>query len=319
MQTTLGILTALVLAVSAFLGYSNWGAYKAKIADRQKEENTRDNTLRPKLKSTLEERDETITLKEEQMELAKAKGEEVAAQQVKIDALKKDITAKEAQVAEQKVALDALEEQLKETGDLKELAGKIERMNAELVELESSIDISTSKLNNLVAEKTRTAAIVQSYEEENEWRNANVSNPKLSTNISSIFDTYGFVTLPVGNNAGVVGGSALEVVRDGSVVAKLLVKTVEAGTAAAEIVPGSLQADTVLMVGDEIRAAQAKKSAPAPAAAPVAPAAVDAGAADAAEGAEPAMEDAAPAEDAAEADAAPAEAEAEAAEEDPFQ
>jgi hypothetical protein len=199
------------------------------------------------------------------------------------------------------------------------LAGKIERMNAELVELESSIDISTSKLNNLVAEKTRTAAIVQSYEEENEWRNANVSNPKLSTNISSIFDTYGFVTLPVGNNAGVVGGSALEVVRDGSVVAKLLVKTVEAGTAAAEIVPGSLQADTVLMVGDEIRAAQAKKSAPAPAAAPVAPAAVDAGAADAAEGAEPAMEDAAPAEDAAEADAAPAEAEAEAAEEDPFQ
>jgi len=67
MQTTLGILTALVLAVSAFLGYSNWGAYKEKIADRQKEENTRDNTLRPKLKSTLEERDETKTQKEEQL------------------------------------------------------------------------------------------------------------------------------------------------------------------------------------------------------------------------------------------------------------
>ena len=308
MQTTLGILTALVLAVSAFLGYSNWGAYKEKIADRQKEENTRDNTLRPKLKSTLEERDETKTLKEEQIELAKAKGEEVEAQQAKIDALKKDIAAKEAQVSEQKVALDALTEQLKETGDLKELAGKIERMNAELVELQSSIDVSTSKLNNMIAEKTRTAAIVKSYEEENEWRNANVSNPKLTTRISSIFDTYGFVTLPVGNNAGVVGGSTLEVVRDGSVVATLLVKTVEAGTAAAEIVPGSVQADTVLMVGDEIRAAQAKKAAPKPAAT-VAPAPVDAGAAPA-EGAEPAAEEAAPA---AEADAAPA------AEADPFQ
>lgn len=314
MQTTLGILTALVLAVSAFLGYSNWGAYKEKIADRQKEENTRDNTLRPKLKSTLEERDETKTLKEEQIELAKAKGEEVEAQQAKIDALKKDIAAKEAQVAEQKVALDALTEQLKETGDLKELAGKIERMNAELVELQSSIDVSTSKLNNMIAEKTRTAAIVKSYEEENEWRNANVSNPKLTTRISSIFDTYGFVTLPVGNNAGVVGGSTLEVVRDGSVVATLLVKTVEAGTAAAEIVPGSVQADTVLMVGDEIRAAQAKKAAPKPAAT-VAPAPVDAGAAPA-EGAEEAAPADAAAEEAApaaEADAAPA------AEADPFQ
>jgi uncharacterized coiled-coil protein SlyX len=318
MQTTLGILTALVLAVSAFLGYSNWGAYKEKIADRQKEENTRDNTLRPKLKSTLEERDETKTLKEEQIELAKAKGEEVEAQQAKIDALKKDIAAKEAQVAEQKVALDALTEQLKETGDLKELAGKIERMNAELVELQSSIDVSTSKLNNMIAEKTRTAAIVKSYEEENEWRNANVSNPKLTTRISSIFDTYGFVTLPVGNNAGVVGGSTLEVVRDGSVVATLLVKTVEAGTAAAEIVPGSVQADTVLMVGDEIRAAQAKKAAPKPAAT-VAPAPVGAGAAPA-EGAEPAAEEAAPADAAAEEAAPAAEADAApAAEADPFQ
>lgn len=313
MQTTLGILTALVLAVSAFLGYSNWGAYKEKIADRQKEENTRDNTLRPKLKSTLEERDETKTQKEEQIELAKAKGEEVVAQQAKIDALKKDIAAKETQVSEQKVALDALKEQLKEMGDLKELAGKMKRMNDELVELQSNIDVSTSKLNNMIAEKTRTAAIVKSYEEENEWRNANVSNPKLATKISSIFDTYGFVTLPVGNNAGVVGGSTLEVVRDGSVVATLLVKTVEAGTAAAEIVPGSVQADTVLIVGDEIRPALAKKADPKPAAT-VAPAPVEVDATTA-EDAEPAADEAAAEEaaPAAEEDAAPA------AEADPFQ
>jgi hypothetical protein len=313
MQTTLGILTALVLAVSAFLGYSNWGAYKEKIADRQKEESTRDNTLRPKLKSTLEERDETKAQKEEQMELAKAKGEEVEAQQAKLDALKKDIAAKEAQVSEQKLALDALKEQLKEMGDLKELAGKMKRMNDELVELQSNIDVSISKLNNMIAEKTRTAAIVESFEEENDWRNANVSNPKLATRISSIFDTYGFVTLPVGNNAGVVGGSTLEVVRDSSVVATLLVKTVEAGTAAAEIVPGSVQADTVLMVGDEIRAAQAKQTAPKPdAAVDLAPVESDAAPADEVAPAD-VDADAEEATPAAEADAAPA------AEADPFQ
>jgi hypothetical protein len=102
-------------------------------------------------------------------------------------------------------------------------------------------------------------------------------------------------------------------VRDGSVVATLLVKTVEAGTAAAEIVPGSVQADTVLIVGDEIRPALAKKADPKPAAT-VAPAPVEVDAATA-EDAEPAADEAAAEEaaPAAEEDAAPA------AEADPFQ
>ena len=196
------------------------------------------------------------------------------------------------------------------------------RMKDELAQLQSDIDLGTTKLNNLVAEKTRTAGVIKAYEEENAWRNANLSNPKLATNIGAIFDTYGFVTLPVGNNAGVVGGSSLEVVRDGEVIAKLLVKTVEASTAAAEIIPNSIAADTVLMVGDDVRAAAAAvKKATAPAAVTPAPAETPADPA-----AAPADPAAAPAEEpAAEEAAAPAEepaAEAEKAEapaeEDPF-
>jgi len=163
--------------------------------------------------------------------------------------------------------IDALADQLKELGDVKELATKLRRMKDELAELQSDIDQTTTKLNNLIAEKNRTASVIAAYEEENAWRNANLSNPKLSTRIASIYDTYGFVTLPVGNTAGVVGGSSLDVVRDNEVIAKLLVKSVEASTAAAEIIPGSLRADTVLMVGDQIRS-----SAPtAPVTAPTAP------------------------------------------------
>ena len=233
MQTTLGILTALVLAVSAFLGYKNMEKYKEQIETRQAEESKRDNVLRPKLKKTLDERDLTKKQKEEQ----------------------------------QKASIDALADQLKELGDVKELASKMRRMSDELVQLQTDIDQTTTKLNNLISEKNRTAAIITAYEEENAWRNANLSNPKLSTRISAIYDTYGFVTLPVGNNGGVVGGSSLDVVRDGEVVAKLLVKTVEASTAAAEIIPDSLRPDTVLMVGDQIRSSAAKK----PVAAPPAP------------------------------------------------
>lgn len=307
MQTTLGILTALVFAVSAFLGFKNMERYKEQILERQAEEQKRDTVLRPKLKRTLDERDETKTKKEEQIKAADDKRQEVAAQQEKLDALKKEIVQKEEQVREQKARIDALADQLKELGNVKELANKVRRMKDELTQLEGDINQTTTKLNNLISEKNRTAAIIAAYEEENSWRNANLSNPKLDTRINAIFDTYGFVTLPVGNNAGVVGGSSLDVVRDGEVIAKLLVKSVEASTAAAEVIPDTLRADTVLMVGDRIRAsAPARPIAPptAPAPAPL----LDTPAPDAAP--------AEPAEEPAEEPAAPAEAPAEP---DPFQ
>lgn len=299
MQTTLGILTALVFVVSAFLGYKNMEKYKEQIADRQAEESKRDNVLRPKLKKTLDERDLTKTQKEEQMKAADDKREEVAVQQKKLEDLKEEIKVKEEQVREQKASIDALADQLKELGDVEELVGRMRRVSDELVQLQSDIDQTTTKLNNLISEKNRTAAIIAAYEEENAWRNANLSNPKLNTRISSIFDTYGFVTLPVGNNAGVVGGSSLDVVRDGEVIAKLLVKTVEAGTAAAEVIPDTLRAETVLMVGDQIRATAPKQ----PIAAPTAPAPA------------PLLDTPAPEDNAAE--PAPAEEPAEAPAEDP--
>ena len=268
--------------------------YKVQIEDRQAEESKRDNQLRPKLEKTRKQRDETKTAKEEQQKAAAAKSEEVVAQQKKIDDLKKEIATKEDQMREQKASIDALADQLKELGDVTELATKMRRMNDELVQLQSDIDQTTTKLNNLIAEKNRTAAVIASYEEENSWRNQTLSNPKLDTRISAIYETYGFVTLPVGNTAGVVGGSSLDVVRDGEIIAKLLVKTVEAGTAAAEVIPGSLRAETVLMVGDSVRASAASKPAPAPAAptpiAPIEPSAPAAAPADAAAPAQPAAE-----------------------------
>ena len=65
-----------------------------------------------------------------------------------------------------------------------------------------------------------------------------------------------------------------EDLRDNEVIGKLLVKSVEANTAAAEIVPNSIKADTVLMVGDSVRSTMPppppppKKEATAPAGAP---------------------------------------------------
>jgi hypothetical protein len=67
----------------------------------------------------------------------------------------------------------------------------------------------------------------------------------------------------------------LEVVRDGEVVGKLLVTTVESHSAAADIIPGSVVQGDSVRIGDRVRAPQvaSPEPTPGPAAAPVAPAA----------------------------------------------
>jgi hypothetical protein len=50
----------------------------------------------------------------------------------------------------------------------------------------------------------------------------------------------------------VISGSTLEVQRDGATIAKLRVRSVEAGRAAAEIIPDSVAQDVTLMVGDKV-------------------------------------------------------------------
>ncbi|MFN5868665.1 MAG: hypothetical protein ACK46A_04980, partial [Akkermansiaceae bacterium] len=68
----------------------------------------------------------------------------------------------------------------------------------------------------------------------------------------------GFVTLANGYQSGVTGGSSLDIVRDGAVIGKLMVTTVERSSASASIVPDSLAPDITLRVGDEIVASPSK-------------------------------------------------------------
>ena len=85
------------------------------------------------------------------------------------------------------------------------------------------------------------------------------SLPELKTRIRSIYPTWGFVTLGAGNSSGVVTNSILDVVRNGSVVAKLMVTAVESGSSSASIIPDSLGEDVTLMVGDRVVPTQDSK------------------------------------------------------------
>jgi hypothetical protein len=250
MANIFAILTALALLAAAFLANKNKEAYAKEIESRQREEQRLEKStarladLQQQFKETEKERKDTeaatVVLREKE-----------SAQQKKNKSVEADIASKKEESEANAAKIADVEDKLKEVGDIEELVGKVKRTAAEIERLASEISANESKLGDLTSEKTRTEGVIAAYR----TKDSNYSNKRSffsSTRIGSIFPAYGFVTLPIGNSSGVVSGSSLDVVRDGAVVAKLRVSSVEAGRAAAEIVPDSLAADTVLMVGDRV-------------------------------------------------------------------
>jgi beta-lactamase superfamily II metal-dependent hydrolase len=151
----------------------------------------------------------------------------------------------------------------------------IERSEPLFEELRQSVTSNEAKLANLTSENQEVESRISGLNQESTFVSRSESFPTLKTRISAIYPTWGFVTLAAGNTSGVVTSSPLNVVRDGEVIAKLLVTAVEANTASASIVPDSVGQDVVLMVGDQVvpgekgaKAAPKEEAAPAPAPAP---------------------------------------------------
>lgn len=255
MANVFGILTAIVLAIAGFVAFKNQKAYETEISNTASEKEklaasqNRFKVAQDSLADTIAKRTEVDA------EIVKLTEEETAQKKTNDD-LKSQIESKTAKTASNKEQLDAIRDKTAKIGDLKELASKMTAMKAELEELSQTISSTEAKLANLTSQNNSTEAEARSIKEEFDTFARNESLPTVKTSIRSIYPTWGFVTLASGNNGGVVTNSTLEVVRDGNVVAKLLVTAVERNSSSASIVPDSLAPDTTLMVGDRVVAAQ---------------------------------------------------------------
>jgi hypothetical protein len=250
MANVFAILSALALAAAAFLAMKNKEAYVKEI-DARKSEEKRLATSTARLADLQQQFTKTETDRTSTEEATVGLREQESTQQKKNKAVEDDIASKKSETDSNATKIAEIEDKLKEIGNIEELVGKMKRTSDELEQLTSDIASNEAKLADLTAEKARTEGVIAAYRA----KDGNYSNKRsffTATRIGSIFPAYGFVTLPIGNSGGAVSGSSLDVVRDGEVVAKLRVSSVEAGRCAAEIVPDSLAQDTVLMVGDRV-------------------------------------------------------------------
>lgn len=251
MANVFGILTAIVLALSAFIAYKNKAAYDTKLSDKQ--------TAVDKLTQTqarLTAANDVLAglpgeISGVESEVEKLTSDETAVTKTNTG-LKEQTEPKTAKIATNKQKLDEIREKTAKTGNISELAAKVRATNAELEELTQSVASAEAKLANLTAQHSSSEGMVTAVKTKFENFSNGQSLPELKTRIRSIYPNWGFVTLASGNNAGVVTNSTLDVVRDGETVAKLLVTAVESNTASASIVPDSLSSDVTLAVGDRV-------------------------------------------------------------------
>lgn len=294
MANIFAILTGVVLAISAFLAYQNMGdesregrGYKGWIAKADSEES--------KLKT---KQGELATLqadiKATQTELTDFEGQN-AMLQTQLDAQLAKNTELETQVAtakreaeQKKAEADAKQQSLDDIGDVDTVLAELKQNQREIAQLDLDIAEAEAKQASLEAQIVEVDTSLGDVRERIKWRVSGKSNPDVNTRVRSVYQNLGFVTLAGGDNLGIVKDSPLEVVRDGEVIAKLQVTTVEASTSAADIVPDSLAAGESVRAGDSVRAPAEVE--PAPEAAP----ALNPEPADAAPAAEPEPEPASP-------------------------
>jgi hypothetical protein len=251
MANILGIFTAIILAVAAYLAFKNNALFEEEIANRTTEEASLAQS-QVRLKAALAVLKALPIEREEVDAQFAAKTDVETGLKESNDAMKSDTEDKTKQVEANKQELDEFREKVAKIGNIRELAPKMKAMRTELEELNQSITDNEASLANLTAQDAATAADAKKRKDNLDILASGESLPSLKTSIRSIYSTWGFVTLNAGNNAGVTATSTLDVVRDGAAIAKLLVTSVESRSASASIIPDSMAQDVTLMVGDRV-------------------------------------------------------------------
>lgn len=260
MANILGIFTAIILAVAAFVAMKN----KARLEEEMTNRDTEEASLAQSKVRLLAAQAVLAALPVERAgvdEQFAAKSAEEAKLQEANAKMKADNERKSSTIDSNKTKLDEIREKIAKVGEIRDLADKMKAMRSELEELSQSITDEEASLANLTAQNTATQADAERRNTELKILSNGESLPSLKTSIRSIYPTWGFVTLNDGNNAGVNTNSTLDVVRDGETIARLLVTAVEGRSASATIIPDSIAQDVTLMVGDRVVASTKDKKA----------------------------------------------------------
>jgi len=251
MANILGIFTAIVLAVAAFVAMKNKDRFENEIVNRDSELSNLAKS-QDRLKAAQEVLRQLPIDRAEIDAQAAVKTDEETKLKASNDDMKSQIESKTAKTESNRNQLDEIRTKISRIGNIREIAGKMKNMRVELDELGQSITDNEASLANLAAQNSATEADAATRKNELDTFSKGESLPSVRTRIRNIYPTWGFVTLSDGNNIGILTNSTLNIVRGDETVGRLLVTAVESRSATATIIPDSIGEDIVLMVGDRV-------------------------------------------------------------------
>lgn len=251
MANTFGILTALVLAFSAFVAFKNKEEFQKQKDETTSQENSKKintNTFNGLVADIELLDEEKVTARKEEDDFnAKLDAQNTA--NAKVDA---DIKSKQKELSDTKEEVANAEEELKEVGDLDQLAPKIERLNASIADLDNEVTVLKTQIDQLTGQKSRTAEALASSKKRLSDITSGRSLPTMKTEIRSIDRRLGIIVLGAGIRSGVIGGSKVAVMRGGEKIGELSVKAVSANLATADVIQSSLKEGESVAVGDTV-------------------------------------------------------------------
>ena len=249
MVNTLGTLTAIVLAFSAFVAHKNKGEFEIQVG-KVNTESDRKGTNTETFKGLRDEITELEATQTEAIEDRDGLRSEVEKQTTANNAVQAEIDTKQKELDSTKNEVADAQEKLKELGDLEELAPKIERLQASIAELKGQVATLNTEIERLRGEKTSTGQVLVAAKTKQSQMTSGQSFPTMKTTIRSIDRRLGIVTLAAGIRSGVIGGSRVAVIRAGEKIAELNVKAVSANLATADVIQSSLQEGVDVAPGD---------------------------------------------------------------------
>ena len=253
MAKILLIISALVIAATAYLGF----ATKQKVDAIQGD-------LTEKKKATAQAMTDLGKAKTGQ----KKAEEELGGVKAEVEAKDKELAAQKSQVdsataalAKAKEELAAAQESAKNpTGDtpvvpapeIEELQKKLQTANDAKVSAENAMaeakQAADTMSKQLMDEKSKTSVAqsqVRSYK-------GDYTKPGVTGTITAYNPGWNFVVLNIGDKQSLKAGKEMVVTRDGQMVGKVRVKTVEPTTSIADVIPSSVPKGQSVQPGDRV-------------------------------------------------------------------
>jgi hypothetical protein len=244
--------SVLLLTLSAVFGVLNSNKVKALRAEIENATTVRELAInaRPAQQQNLKGREAAVTTTkarsaDTEARIASAESDLVKSQTEKA-ALQSKLQTRESEIAE-------LKKRVEQAGSSSApgLEPSTAELQAQLEETRKQLD-SAENEKALLAEKVRAAQERPPPSEVRKQRSASTGRPGLRGTVLAVNQAYNFVVLNLGGRQGVEPNSEMLVLRNGTLIGKIRVSSVEPATAIGDIISSTLTRGVQVQTGDNV-------------------------------------------------------------------